>query len=157
MSITEILVPDAVVAELSADTKAGVLEELSRVIEKVSGIHIQERLIRALEDRERLGSTGIGDGVAIPHGRLNDLKVMMAAFGRSSRGVDFQSIDGRPAHIFFLLVAPEDMVGPHLKALARISRLLKDPSRRAALMEAGTREDIYKLISDGEELYNPPH
>lgn len=157
MKITEILGPDAVIAELKSETKAGVLEELSRVIEKVSGIQFQERLIRALEDRERLGSTGIGDGVAIPHGRLNDLKVMMAAFGRSSRGVDFQSIDGKPAHIFFLLVAPEYMAGPHLKALARISRFLKEPSRRKALMEAGTREDIYKLISDGEELYNPPY
>ena len=76
---------------------------------------------------------------------------MMAAFGRSKRGLDFQSIDGKPAHIFFLLVAPEEMPGPHLKALARISRLLKEPSRRKALMEAGTKEDIYRLISEGDE------
>lgn len=157
MKITEILSPDAVVEELSSDTKEGVLEELSQVLERVSGIRFKERLVLALEERERLGSTGIGDGVAIPHGRLKDLKVMMAAFGRSSRGVDFQSIDGKPAHIFFLLVAPEDMAGPHLKALARISRLLKEPARRTAFMEAGTGKDIYKLISEGDELYNPPY
>lgn len=153
MKITEILSPDAVIEELNSDTKTGVLEELSAVIERVSGISLKERLLHALEERERLGSTGIGDGVAIPHGKLKDLKVMMAAFGRSSRGLDFQSIDGRPAHIFFLLVAPEEMAGPHLKALARISRLLKEPSRRKAFMDAKTREEIYRLISEGDEKF----
>lgn len=151
MKITEILPPDAIVTELNSTTKAGVLEELSEVMERVSGLQLKEQLIRALEERERLGTTGIGDGVAIPHGKLKDVKVMMAAFGRSKRGLDFQSIDGKPAHIFFLLVAPEEMPGPHLKALARISRLLKEPSRRKALMEAGTKEDIYRLISEGDE------
>lgn len=151
MKITEILSPDAIVTELNSTTKDGVLEELSEVMERVSGLQLKEQLIRALEEREMLGTTGIGDGVAIPHGKLKDVKVMMAAFGRSKRGLDFQSIDGKPAHIFFLLVAPEEMPGPHLKALARISRLLKEPSRRKALMEAGTKEDIYRLISEGDE------
>ena len=153
MKITEILRPEAVVEELKSTTKAGALEELSAVIERVSGISLKERLVHALEERERLGSTGIGDGIAIPHGKLKDVKVMMAAFGRSPRGLDFQSIDGKPAHIFFLLVAPEDMAGPHLKALAMISRLLKEPSRRKAFMEAKTREDIYRLISEGDEKF----
>jgi PTS system nitrogen regulatory IIA component len=153
MKIAEILSQDAVVEELNSTTKAGVLEELSAVIEKVSGIHLKERLVRALEERERLGSTGIGDGVAIPHGKLKEVKGMVAAFGRSTRGLDFQSIDGRPAHIFFLLVAPEEMAGPHLKALARISRLLKEPARRKAFMDAKTREDIYRLIAEGDEKY----
>ncbi|MBM2837586.1 MAG: IIA-like nitrogen-regulatory protein PtsN [Deltaproteobacteria bacterium] len=106
-----------------------------------------------MAEREKLGSTGIGDGVAIPHGKLKDVKVMMAAFGRSSRGVDFQAIDGKPVHIFFMLVAPEEMAGPHLKALARISRLLKEPSRRKAFLEAKSREDIYRLISEGDEKF----
>lgn len=153
MKITEILSPDAIVTELNSTTKAGVLEELSKVIERVSGLHLKERLIPVLEERERLGSTGVGDGVAIPHGEVKDVKVMMAAFGRSTGGLDFQSIDGEPAHIFFLLVAPENMAGPHLKALARISRLLKEPSRRKAFMEAGTKEDIYRLISEGDETF----
>ena len=153
MKITEILSPDAIVIELNSTTKAGVLGELSEVIERVSGLHLKERLVRALEERERLGSTGIGDGVAIPHGKVKDVKVMMAAFGRSREGLDFQSMDAKPAHIFFLLVAPEEMAGPHLKALARISRLLKEPSRRKAFMEARTKEDIYRLISEGDEKF----
>ena len=153
MKITEILSPDAVVEELRSDTKEGVLEELASIIARVSGVPLKEQLVRALEEREKLGSTGIGDGVAIPHGKLKDAKVMKAAFGRSSRGVDFQSIDGKPAHIFFMLVAPEEMAGPHLKALARISKLLKEPSRRKAFLEAKTREDIYRLISEGDEKF----
>ena len=151
MKITEILGHDAVVEELRSDTKEGVLEELASIIVRVSGSPLKEQLVRALAEREKLGSTGIGDGVAIPHGKLKDVKVMMAAFGRSSRGVDFQAIDGKPVHIFFMLVAPEEMAGPHLKALARISRLLKEPSRRKALLEAKSREDIYRLISEGDE------
>ena len=153
MKIAEILSPDAIIEELHSTTKPGVLDELSTVIERVSGVPMKERLIQALEERERLGSTGIGDGVAIPHGKLKDLKVMMAAFGRSSKGLDFQSIDGEPAHIFFLLVAPGEMAGPHLKALARISRLLREPSRRKAFMEARNREEIYRLISEGDEKF----
>lgn len=153
MKITEILSPDAVVEELISDTKEGVLEELASIIARVSGVPLKEQLVRALEEREKLGSTGIGDGVAIPHGKLKDAKVMTAAFGRSSRGVDFQSIDGKPAHIFFMLVAPEEMAGPHLKALARISKLLKEPSRRKAFLEAKTREGIYRLISEGDEKF----
>ena len=153
MKITEILSPDAVVEELRSDTKEGVLEELASIIARVSGVPLKEQLVRALEEREKLGSTGIGDGVAIPHGKLKDAKVMTAAFGRSSIGVDFQSIDGKPAHIFFMLVAPEEMAGPHLKALARISKLLKEPSRRKAFLEAKTREDIYRLISEGDEKF----
>jgi len=151
MKITEILGHDAVVEELRSDTKEGVLEELASIIVRVSGSPLKEQLVRALAEREELGSTGIGDGVAIPHGKLKDVKVMMAAFGRSSRGVDFQAIDGKPVHIFFMLVAPEEMAGPHLKALARISRLLKGPSRRKAFLEAKSREDIYRLISEGDE------
>lgn len=153
MKITEILGHDAVVEELRSDTKEGVLEELASIIARVSGSPLKEQLVQALAEREKLGSTGIGDGVAIPHGKLKDVKVMMAAFGRSSRGVDFQAIDGKPVHIFFMLVAPEEMAGPHLKALARISRLLKEPSRRKAFLEAKSKEDIYRLISEGDEKF----
>lgn len=153
MKITDILSQDAVIENLTSTSNRGVFEELASVIEKVSGIPLKERLVRVLEEREGLGSTGIGDGVAIPHGKLRDVNCMMAAFGRSLRGLDVHSIDGRPAHIFFLLVAPEDMAGPHLKALARISRLLKEPYRRKALMDAKTKDDIYRLISEGDEAF----
>lgn len=153
MKLTDILSPDAVIVELDAATKSGVMQELAAVLEEVSGLSFKGNLIQALEEREKLGSTGIGEGVAIPHGKLKDVKTMMAAFGRSSRGIDFQSIDGKPAHIFFMLVAPEDMAGLHLKALARISRLVKEPSRRKAFIEAKTRDDIYRLIAEGDEKF----
>ena len=97
------------------------------------------RLVQALEDRERLNSTALGDGVAIPHGKLPGSSASFAAFGRSPQGVDFHSLDGKPTHLFFLLVAPEDSAGAHLKALARISRLLKDEAFRTRLMQARRR------------------
>ena len=125
MKITEILGHDAVVEELRSDTKEGVLEELASIIVRVSGSPLKEQLVRALAEREELGSTGIGDGVAIPHGKLKDVKVMMAAFGRSSRGVDFQAIDGKPVHIFFMLVAPEEMAGAQPPALAGVRERLR--------------------------------
>jgi len=111
------------------------------------------RLIQALEDRERLNSTALGDGVAIPHGKLPGLKRVLAAFGRSRPGVDFQSLDGKPTHLFFLLVAPEDSAGAHLKALARISRLLKDDGFRARLMEAGDARDLFETIRAEDDRY----
>ena len=98
--------------------------------------------------REVLGSTGIGQGVGIPHGKSENIKNLVAAFGLSKEGVDFESLDGEAAHIFFLLLAPEDSAGPHLKALARISRLLKDRYVRGALKNAKSEKDIIKIIND---------
>ncbi|MBW2559034.1 MAG: PTS sugar transporter subunit IIA, partial [Deltaproteobacteria bacterium] len=97
---------------------------------------------------------GIGDGIAIPHGKLAGLEKLVVSFGRSVAGVDFDSMDGRPVHIFFLLLAPEDSAGLHLKALAKISRMLKDVSFREFLIKAETSEDIYNLIveKDGTDI-----
>src|SRR6266436_2844827 len=95
----------------------------------------------------------LGEGVAIPHGKLAGLKRVIAAFGRSRQGVDFQSLDGKPTHLFFLLVAPEDSAGAHLKALARISRLLKDESFRQRLMSATTAADLYRTIREEDDKY----
>ncbi|MBW2599777.1 MAG: PTS sugar transporter subunit IIA, partial [Deltaproteobacteria bacterium] len=111
------------------------------------GISIdRSAMIEVLLEREKLGSTGIGDGIAIPHGKLAGLEKLVVSFGRSVTGVDFDSMDGRPVHIFFLLLAPENSAGLHLKALARISRMLKDISFRESLIKAETSEDIYNLI-----------
>ena len=104
---------------------------------KVENSLDRQEVIRVLQERERLGSTGIGEGVAIPHGKLKDLKRLLISFGRSRSGVDFDSMDGKPAHLFFLLVAPEESVGVHLKTLARISKLLKNPA--GAQTTAGCR------------------
>ncbi|MBS1150752.1 MAG: putative IIA-like nitrogen-regulatory protein PtsN, partial [Myxococcaceae bacterium] len=105
------------------------------------------RLAAVLEEREKLGSTGIGEGVAIPHGKLAGLPTLSASFGVSRSGVDFDAIDGKRTYLFFALVAPENSAGLHLKALARISRLFKSSSFRDAILAAQTSAEIYALIA----------
>jgi PTS system nitrogen regulatory IIA component len=153
MRIEDILAPQLVIPRLQASTKAGVLEEL---VSAVAAQHPQidrTRLLEALDERERLNSTALGEGVAIPHGKLPGLRRVFAAFGRSPEGVDFQSLDGKPTHLFFLLVAPEESAGAHLKALARVSRLLKDDAFRARLREAPDADALYHVIRDEDARY----
>lgn len=142
-----------IISQLTSTNKTGVLRELVRVLAQVEKEVDEERMLEILLERESLGSTGIGEGVAIPHGKSKDVKKLLASFGRSLPGVDFQSMDGKPAHLFFLLVAPENSAGIHLKALARISRLMKDQNFRKRLMEANSAEEIYSLFSEGDEKY----
>jgi PTS system nitrogen regulatory IIA component len=142
-----------IVSRLTSSDKAGVLRELVRVLAQAEKEVDEQRMLEILLERESLGSTGIGEGVAIPHGKSKDVKKLLASFGRSLPGIDFQSMDGKPAHLFFLLVAPENSAGIHLKALARISRLMKDQIFRKRLMEANSSEEIYSLFSEGDEKY----
>ena len=108
-------------------------------------------LYEVITEREKLGSTGIGEGVAIPHGKLKNIGNLLISFGRSREGVDFDSMDGKPAHLFFLLIAPEESVGVHLKTLARISKLLKSQDVRKRLLDAETAEEIFSVITEEEE------
>jgi PTS system nitrogen regulatory IIA component len=153
MRIEDILAPELVIATLAATTKAGVLDELASAVAAKHPDIDRARLVEALDERERLNSTALGEGVAIPHGKLPALRRVFGAFGRSPAGVDFQSLDGNPTHLFFLLVAPEESAGAHLKALARISRLLKDDAFRARLREAPDAEALYRLIRDEDARY----
>ncbi|MBI5445185.1 MAG: PTS sugar transporter subunit IIA, partial [Deltaproteobacteria bacterium] len=107
--------------------------------------------VGVLLDREKLGSTGIGEGIAIPHGKLRELDRVVGVFGRSRPGVDFDSMDGAPVHLLFLLLAPEASASSHLKALARISRLLRDRSFREELLRTDSREDLYRLLLREDE------
>ncbi len=150
MKILEILDKRFIVSDLAARDKEGVLRELVRVIARAEKQVDEERMVEILMEREALGSTGIGEGVAIPHGKSKTVKRLLASFGRSVPGMDFQSMDGKPTHLFFLLVAPEDSAGIHLKALAQISRLMKDAAVRKRLMEAGTGEEIYSIFAEGD-------
>ena len=153
MRITDILSESLVIADLRGQTKEAVLRELA---ERLAAVYPQvgaAHLVDVLWEREGLGSTAIGDGIAIPHGKLPGLKSVLAAFGRHLQGVDFQSLDGKPSTLFFLLVAPEDSVGLHLKALARVSRLLKEPSFRQKLMAAADRSAVYETIRREDEKY----
>jgi PTS system nitrogen regulatory IIA component len=153
MKIADILGEALVVPALHSRTKADVIEELAAVVARHHPEIAHARLVQALEDRERLNITALGEGIAIPHGKLGGVKRVVAAFGRSLPGVDFSSLDGKPTHLFFLLVAPEDSAGAHLKALARISRLLKDAAFRARLMEAADGGELYRTICTEDETY----
>lgn len=151
MRIIDILSKDSIVENLTSRSKKEVIQELVKALPK--GRYDSDKLVQILLEREKLGSTGIGDGVAIPHGKLGDIDKLMASFGRSKKGVDFDALDGSPTHLFFLLVAPENSAGIHLKALAKISRLFKDGQFRNALMSAKDKEEIYDIIKEEDEKY----
>jgi PTS system nitrogen regulatory IIA component len=152
MKIVEFLRPEAVIANLAGQTGPAVLGELCRPLATIHKADPQ-RLLETLLDREKLGSTGIGEGVAIPHGKVPGLPGLLASFGRSTQGIEFRAIDGRPTHLFFALFAPENSAGAHLKALARISRIFKNPGFRESLLKAGSAEDIYRLIESEDAKY----
>lgn len=148
MKIIDLLDPECILPNLEASSKRGVLEELAAVL--VSG-HKEvtlQNVVEVLLERERLGSTGIGDNIAIPHGKLSELSRMLLAFGRSPKGVDFDSMDGKPSHLFFLLLAPVNSSGLHLKALAKISRMLMSQAFRDSLMSSDGAKEILQLIAE---------
>jgi PTS system nitrogen regulatory IIA component len=153
MKLSEILNENNIVPELRARDKKGVLEELASIVSAHEPSLDKDSLVRVLLERERLGSTGIGDGVAIPHGKFQGIHQPIISFGRSRKGLDFESMDGQPAYLFFLLVAPENAANVHLKTLARIAKILKNSSFRKILMDAPTREEIYRtIIQDDEDI-----
>ena len=154
MNIMDFLDEGAVTTDVKAQqNKEEVIQELVGLL--VKGRSIRERdankLVQVLLKRESLGSTGIGQGVAIPHGKSDCVTKLVAAFGVSRAGVNFDALDGEAVALFFLLVAPEDSAGPHLKALARISRLLKDKHFRDTLLAAKDEKALVKIIRDEDE------
>lgn len=151
MRILDIVPPGAVVDGLRAETKEGVLRELSEAVCRRVPALSSDRLTAILMEREGLGSTGIGEGVAIPHGKVPGIDRLVAAFGRSRDGVQFASIDGKPVRLFFLILAPENSAGMHLKALARISRLLKDERFRGRLLAAEDAEGLSQVFREADE------
>lgn len=144
---------DHILVDLKAKDKKEVLEELAQVITGHDPSLEKSSLVKVLLERERLGSTGIGDGVAIPHGKFQGIDQPIISFGRSRKGLDFESMDGAPAYLFFLLVAPENSASIHLKALARIAKILKNSSFRKTLMEASSRGEIYRTIIQNDEEF----
>jgi len=153
MKLLNFLKEEWVIPELSGTDKPAVLKELSKVLMKPCGASSPEELIQVLLEREKLGSTGIGEGVAIPHGRLKRLKHFFISFGRSTCGMDFDSIDQKPCQLFFMVMAPENSAVENLNLLGRIARLLKDPSFKKKLMGAKTQKEIFQVISDEDERY----
>src|SRR5262244_1668310 len=153
MKIVDFVRPELIVPDLAARDKGEVIKELSgHLAVHVNGVD-REALTRVLLERERLASTAIGEGVAIPHGKLDAVGKLVSCVGRARDGVDFDSMDGRPTHLFFVLIAPENSTGVHLKALARISRLFKDPEFRTRLLGADGAHEMYEVIADEDAKY----
>jgi PTS system nitrogen regulatory IIA component len=149
----DILVKDAVILDLEANTKNDVLAEMAEALAKAVPALDATCLLDVLIERERLQSTGIGEGVAIPHGKMPGLERLVASFARKLDGVDFDSIDRQPTQLFFLLVVPEHSGGEHLKALARISRFFRDGEFRKRMGEAGQLEDVIAAIEDEDAKF----
>lgn len=152
MKLLEVLHPEAINIDLRARDKKAVLDELAAPVARITGTP-QDELVRVLMERERLGSTGIGGGIGIPHGKLQGLPSLLVGFGLSRHGVAFESMDGRPTHLFFLLLSPENEAGQHLKLLARISRLLKQEEFKSQLMQAASTEAVLEIIGETDEAF----
>ncbi|MDJ0831191.1 MAG: PTS sugar transporter subunit IIA [Desulfobacterales bacterium] len=155
MKIIDALQHEAIIYDLKARNKEGVITELVAPLAKDTGIDPQD-LVEVLLERERLGSTGIGGGIGIPHGKFKNLETLILGFGLSHKGIDFESIDHRPTHIFFLLMTPENSTGLHLKLLARISRILKDEHFKEQLMNAADRDELFNIIKEADEQFITP-
>lgn len=146
MQITDYITVNRVIAEMRSTTKPEALAELARLVANGRSPAVQDQLVQVLAARERLASTGIGEEIAIPHGKLDAVGTLVVGVGRSLQGVDFESVDGKPTRLFFVLVAPENSTGIHLKALARISRLCKEPDFRSRLLAADGAEEMYRIL-----------
>lgn len=151
MKITDMLKREFVLEQLKAGNKRDALAELAGVFAQGRIKVDSEAMLHVLLERERLGSTGIGDGIAIPHGKLPGLEEMVVSFGRSREGIAFEAMDGKPVHLFFLLMAPENSAGQHLKALAKISRMLKDANFRKDLLDAKMHDDLFRIIVEKDD------
>jgi len=148
MDIADLLTPEGVIAKLRASSKKQVLQELARRAAAIAGLD-EKRVLEVLLERERLGSTGIGMGVAIPHGRVSGLRRLHGLFARLERPVDFAAVDDRPVDLIFLLLAPENAGADHLKALARVSRLFRDAAICEKLRGTDHPDALYALLTDG--------
>ncbi|QTA86454.1 PTS sugar transporter subunit IIA [Desulfonema magnum] len=152
MKILDVLQKEAVLVNLKSRDKKSVIEELAMPVARIANIN-HDDLVRVLMERERLGSTGIGGGIAIPHGKIKELESLAMGFGLSRKGVDFESMDGRPAHIFFLMITPENSTGLHLNLLARIARILKNEPFKDRLSNAVDSDEIFNIIREEDETF----
>ena len=153
MKITDFVSVHTVIPALASHEKDAALAELAAGLAAKYDHLDQAKVLGVLQERERISSTAIGDGVAIPHGKLPGLDRIYGVFARSQEEVDFKSLDGEPTHLFFVLIAPENAAADHLKALARISRLLKDTGFRQRLMTGKSPQELFTLISEEDDRF----
>ena len=153
MSLLDILSARATIVGLKGESKDEIVEELVDSLEVGVALTDRAKVLQAVLEREKIMSTGIGDGIAIPHGKADAVIELTAALGIHKRGVDFEALDGEPAYVFFLLVSPANVSGPHIKALARISRMLKNDSFKKRLIEADSAGQILGIIAEEEKRH----
>jgi len=153
VKITDFLSVRTVIPALVSREKNTVLREMAEGLALVYPSLDKNRVLEVLLERERISTTAIGEGVAIPHGKLPGVDRVLGIFARSPEGIDFASLDGGPTHLFFVLIAPENAAADHLKALARISRLLKDETFRRRLMMGETSEQIFEIIAEEDQKF----
>ncbi len=152
MKIIDFLKEGAIVPDLKATDKESVIKELVTLLKDIGEISDQEKIVEIILEREKLGSTGIGQGIAVPHAKTDDVKQIVVAFGLSQKGVNFESLDEEPVYLIFLVLAPVDATGMHLKLLAKIARLLKDKVFRNSLKSCkGKRREIFQVIEEEDE------
>ncbi len=152
MKISEILNKNSIIADLVSTHKAGVLQEMAKAVAQATEANA-DAIAEVLMERESLGSTGIGGGIAIPHGKLATVESVTVGFGLSRKGIDYDSLDNRPVHIFFLLLTPENSTGGHLKVLAQISKLLKMDHFKDRLKSAASTDEIYEIVMEQDEEF----
>lgn len=154
VSVSDLLSRDLIEPDLEASSRDDVFDELIGLLEENGALEFSDEALDALQDREEILSTGIGEGLAIPHAKMDEIDEFLAAFARLPDGVDFKSLDGKPAHLVFLLLSPKGEAGKHVRVLARVSRILKNASFRERLLEAETDDAIYDLIVEADEKQN---
>ncbi len=150
MLLTEIITEEDIIYDLSAGSKEEAIREFAAFFVKRGKYPDEDKVFNTLYEREKLGSTGIGGGVAIPHGKLPDIGDVMGIFARSKNGIEFDSLDGKPVHLFFVLIAPESSPGKHLRAMAKISKMVKDAKFREKLIKCQDHE-LYELLRKADE------
>ena len=153
MKISDFLNVESVIPVLMSRDKPAAIAEMAAWLATCHRELDKQKVLDVLRERERISTTAIGEGVAIPHGKLPGVDRVLAVFARSPKGVDFASLDGAPTHLFFALIAPENAAADHLKALARISRLLKDEAFRKRLMHAENEQEIYNIIAEEDDKF----
>ena len=153
MKIEEILKKESVIADLLGDSKVKVIKEMTQCLKKNNFIKNDQALFETLMEREKLGSTGIGENVAIPHGKSDEVTQIITVLARSKNGVEFESLDQKPVHFVCMVIAPAHSTGQHLKVLARVSRIFKNQGIREEILEAENSDTIYSILMNEDSKF----
>jgi fructose-specific phosphotransferase system IIA component len=153
MKVSELLSPSVIISDLKGNKKEEVINELIDLFQNDSRVEDVEKVRSAVLDREKIMSTGVGKGFAIPHGKTNSISDIIAAFGKTRNPVDYEALDNQPVHLVFLLVGKDNLVSNHIKLLSRISRMMNKDDFRTRLLEAGSADEILEIFRKEEESY----